>query len=733
MIVWCVGNLSVANDHVPGSYLPSGATDDSRNAASVAVVDNTPVQPSQMITIVYEKGLVPVAVANLPQREEVVTGSTLTVSNMNVSVPGYVLIGWHTITMPFVINTTFETTVKSLPTFYGIGSSFIVPNENLTLYAVWSLDVNNNGMPDYVEQSAIPTPNSRAGTRSQTLAPNDEPAETRSKAFAPDGSISLRSAQLPAWKDHFDQPALYDSIYYTNCFYNTDYDNYIYESLIYLNPIYTFNAVTVNFSTEMNFVIECDGVLTENSLISGKTLEPLRTIKVTTDMINRGFSLDSLFRYDPFMFTSIKEDGLAVLKMYFTDPVTNAHPNISQFALQSSVDWPKPFKNPETGAFTDTLVIKFYIYDKPEFESEIISQYVDTRGYIDLNHKGVGTPLKYMMRSINGLSWQPATAPLTTMEQIAVTDSANIYLREMDKTIAYQNFLKNFYLSDDYFNSNNFAAEWVSLLTSFELAYSDSIWEADIVTDPSNWSVCQSTYDIFSPSFGHSVAANTALTIHALSINPSYSQVTAEAYANAKTVEYWPVLGQQYSDAVIIPDPCREVITLKFNTILPPVIKRYVEIQTIEGVTANPGAGEQHFVDAQDDFTFTLTFAGGKPLKVIATGIYSQLPAELEGTALGDGTFRYVIRQISEPWTVTISPEPASQIVTNEAVKGLRVWAHASTLYLDSDKAVRANIYTLSGALFKQLNASAGTTRVQLAPGLYIVETEGAHYKVVVR
>ncbi|MDR1116205.1 MAG: T9SS type A sorting domain-containing protein, partial [Tannerella sp.] len=134
-----------------------------------------------------------------------------------------------------------------------------------------------------------------------------------------------------------------------------------------------------------------------------------------------------------------------------------------------------------------------------------------------------------------------------------------------------------------------------------------------------------------------------------------------------------------------------------------------------------------------DDFTFTLSFPGGEPLKVTATGFYSQRPEEMEGTELGGGTFRYVIRRLAEPWTVTVSPDPASGFVDNEITADGRVWTYASTLYISSDKAARANIYTLSGTLLKQLNVTAGTTSAQLERGLYVVEIDGTRYKVVVK
>jgi hypothetical protein len=140
----------------------------------------------------------------------------------------------------------------------------------------------------------------------------------------------------------------------------------------------------------------------------------------------------------------------------------------------------------------------------------------------------------------------------------------------------------------------------------------------------------------------------------------------------------------------------------------------------------------KHYVQGHDDFTFTLTFAGGEPLKVTATGFYSQRPEELIGEG-ENGTFRYTIHQVAEPWTVTVSAEPASDYVNNELIEGRAVWTYANTLYIQTVEAVRANIYTLSGTLLKQLNVTAGTTSQQLERGVYIIEIEGSRYKVIVK
>ena len=69
----------------------------------------------------------------------------------------------------------------------------------------------------------------------------------------------------------------------------------------------------------------------------------------------------------------------------------------------------------------------------------------------------------------------------------------------------------------------------------------------------------------------------------------------------------------------------------------------------------------------------------------------------------------------------------------NEALTGARVWTYGNTLYIDSDKAVRVNIYTLGGMLYKQMEAPEGLTSELMQRGMYIVEIDGSRHKVVVK
>ena len=63
----------------------------------------------------------------------------------------------------------------------------------------------------------------------------------------------------------------------------------------------------------------------------------------------------------------------------------------------------------------------------------------------------------------------------------------------------------------------------------------------------------------------------------------------------------------------------------------------------------------------------------------------------------------------------------------------VRVWAHEGTLYIESDRQTRADIYTRSGALYQRINVAEGQTSQPLAAGFYIVAIDGKRYKVLVK
>ncbi len=169
-----------------------------------------------------------------------------------------------------------------------------------------------------------------------------------------------------------------------------------------------------------------------------------------------------------------------------------------------------------------------------------------------------------------------------------------------------------------------------------------------------------------------------------------------------------------------------------FRTYIDPTIRRYVELPLTDGVTTNPGPGK-HYVEGHDNFIFTASYAGGDPLKVMAKGYYSNKEVELIGRDMEDGTYQYLLRQVVEPWDVTIGPDKASEITGENAIEGLSVWSHRNTLYIRTDREAIVYIYYMNGSLYKRLEVEEGETKEAMNRGVYVVVIDGKRYKVFIK
>ncbi|MDR2914428.1 MAG: InlB B-repeat-containing protein [Tannerella sp.] len=694
--------------------------------------DNNGIPDYNQVYLTFHKGFAPVA-SGIPDRLPVAKNSGIVIPDVSVQAAGYAFLGWSTNLNPLIRFVTTEAAITSAPTFYTAGESFAIGNNAVTLYAVWGIDSNRDGWPDYKQR------------------PSSNNISARSGKMAPESSISLRSGAVPDyWNTDWDRTAFDDSVYYVGCTYNLDYEHEKRENHIMFTEENSFDGADARFHTSMRLVIEYGGVLTDGCMIGGVNQEPLDTLLIPNDP---NFRSNDLFAHYPFTFDSIKEDGQAVLKMYFINLNDTDHPAITDFDMPAT--WGKPFM--VDGEVCDTLTIKFNIYNKPEFESEIISQYVDPRGRIRLKHVS-GTPEKYMMRSINGLDYKPASSPLSSMEQIAVDDGVSICLRELDRVVSLQADLVQYFLySPRFIIADQGSTYFPPIYDEYESIVADSMyyttWENNPIVDgveynaidpssiynspmnpfPTRGDGVRDYYRTLTTMFGMS---SSDARIGALSMYATIFGHAADVYsATIAKIErdVWASVRQERADMANVGNSCRPLTHLAFERIQNPVVQRYVEIHTVAGVTANPGAGQRHHVPMHEDFTFTLTFPDGNPLKVIAAGTYSQQKVELEGTDIGGGMYRYVIRQVVEPWTVTVSTDPASGGVANEEITGKRVWTYANTLYIHSDRVARANIYTLAGMLIQQRAVPAGTVTVPLERGIYVVELDGVRYKVAVK
>jgi hypothetical protein len=163
-----------------------------------------------------------------------------------------------------------------------------------------------------------------------------------------------------------------------------------------------------------------------------------------------------------------------------------------------------------------------------------------------------------------------------------------------------------------------------------------------------------------------------------------------------------------------------------------PVIQRYVDIPSVPGVMTEPKAGK-HYVRSFEDFSFTVQYAGD-PLSVRAEGYYSKMLLDLDKTAelQLDGSYKYTMYKLVEPWTLHFVSKSNSGDVSNEMLNGRSVWSNGNTLYLDIQGPCLAKIYTLTGLLYKQVEVD-GTTSLQLPQGFFIVSVNGKQYKVMIK
>jgi hypothetical protein len=75
-----------------------------------------------------------------------------------------------------------------------------------------------------------------------------------------------------------------------------------------------------------------------------------------------------------------------------------------------------------------------------------------------------------------------------------------------------------------------------------------------------------------------------------------------------------------------------------------------------------------------------------------------------------------------------------SEETGNAPVDATAIWSNADQLYLQTEKAGKASIYTISGILKQVVPLAAGeTATVPLAKGFYVVTVHNKAYKVIVK
>ena len=184
------------------------------------------------------------------------------------------------------------------------------------------------------------------------------------------------------------------------------------------------------------------------------------------------------------------------------------------------------------------------------------------------------------------------------------------------------------------------------------------------------------------------------------------------------------------------PNSCwMDTIWIGSNNI-PVTVRRLITIPEVDGVTTDPIPGK-YYAEGHADFSFTAKYSG-ELLGVQAEGYYTKRrlifgeDPQVKMELLADGSYRYTIRQVVEPWTISFSSVTNSDEVSNETLALQPVWSAGGILYVNTQGKNVVSIYTLTGTLYKQIEVN-NSASIQLPQGFYVVSVAGNQYKVVIR
>jgi hypothetical protein len=485
---------------------------------------------------------------------------------------------------------------------------------------------------------------------------------------------------------------------------------------------------------------------------------------------------------DPIQFTRIKEDGDAVLKMYFVRKKTGNGPDTlandaSDWVVPPSNAWrypgvgnshpalfPHPFYNEETGEPSDTFTVRFKIYNQPKFASNIIRSRVHYRDTMRLNYGFVsGTDTKYMVRSLDGgWNWHPADSPLTDVERdLLQDDSVRVCLRQLDKSVGWAAYQKETFMDPERYTYQNF-------LDREGVTPEDAGWYANYM----DYTYNKEIYDKVAASYLPLNLRDTVIHYYdslmssptawaddfggdiTLEMASGFRQVADDIFLYNNTYQLYPhliaagydttaertteavgrrdintVFGKRKADAVAVPERCREESYCFYvKRDAPPVHQRSVFIPTVEGVTVvSPGVGYTS-IPSQKNFTFRVKYTG-EPMTVTAKRLIDGRTVEvLTGTLNADGEYEYVIRRVMQDLTLEFTKTVANTLVDQPSV-----WANSGAVRIHAPKETTVRIYSASGVLVKQATVQGDKT-VPLSAGLYLVVlSDGTTQKVLVQ
>ena len=713
------------------------------------------------------------------QRTETVANGMHRLTHNGYGMRGYLLLGWSDRKLPVVTSVAAEKGIETL--LYRVGDAIDIQSDR-TLYAVWAIDKDNNGSPDYY--------NARREVKDLAQIERGIAERERKKRAAETGAAryNLRAAalSLPKWNIDDDILAYKDNVFYVGCVYNTDTleKHNLRETIICWNNHWSVfgglklaNMKMIKAARDLELVFEYGGVLEDSCLTGGRAQKPIKRI-----LLPRDSAVHTLIMCDPIQFTRIKEDGDAVLKMYFVRKKTGNGPDTlandtSDWVVPHFNAWrypgvgnsfptlfPHPFYNEETGEPSDTFTVRFKIYNQPKFASNTIRSRVHYRDTMRLNYGFVsGTATKYMVRSLDGgWNWHPADSPLTDVERdLLQDDSVRVCLRQLDSKVGRSADLKQtymdpnrFYYTGDTLNSftnllngstEEIAYDLQSGVTYFESMYnqlppalqSHVINHYDTVGSTPPWSDLN-RFDRFNTLGAfqevlEDLVANPPPALHPLEnlvrMLDYDSNRTAAKIDAIKRRDLNTVLGKELADKQLVPDWCRdETYCFYVKRDAPPVHQRSVFIPTVEGVTVvSPGVGYTS-IPSQKNFTFRVKYTG-EPMTVTAKRLIDGRTVEvLTGTLNADGEYEYVIRRVMQDLTLEFTKTVANTLVDQPSV-----WANSGAVRIHALKETTVRIYSASGVLVKQATVQGDKT-VPLSAGLYLVVlSDGTTQKVLVQ
>ena len=707
------------------------------------------------------------------QRTETVANGMHRLTHNGYGIRGYMLLGWSDRKLPVVTSVAAEKGIETL--LYRVGDAIDIQSDR-TLYAVWAIDKDNNGSPDYY--------NARREVKDLAQIERGIAERERKKRAAETGAAryNLRAAalSLPKWNIDDDILAYKDNVFYVGCVYNTDTleKHNLRETIICWNNHWSVfgglklaNMKMIKAARDLELVFEYGGVLEDSCLTGGRAQKPIKRI-----LLPRDSAVHTLIMCDPIQFTRIKEDGDAVLKMYFVRKKTGNGPDTlandaSDWVVPPSNAWrypgvgnsfptlfPHPFYNEETGEPSDTFTVRFKIYNQPKFASNIIRSRVSYRDTMRLNYGHLrGMPTKYMMRSLDGgWNWHPADSPLTDVERdLLQDDSVRVCLRALDEGVAWAAYLKKGFIDPVKYpyDNHNSGPEFSDFVTEYTSKYYWGLYDAlpgsiqtlirDTVSDASGfyypgvpWSSADKAtlegqltllfQDVFSNSTPFDISLKNALT--ALGYPGSITDADQVIERNMRR-DFNSVFGKRQADKVAVPPRCHEeTYCFYVKRDAPPVHQRSVFIPTVEGVTVvSPGVGYTS-IPSQKNFTFRVKYTG-EPMTVTAKRLIDGRVVEvLTGTLNADGEYEYVIRRVMQDLTLEFTKTVANTLVDQPSV-----WAHSGAVRIHAPKETTVRIYSASGVLVKQATVQGDKT-VPLSAGLYLVVlSDGTTQKVLVQ